>query len=100
MLQTSQRQERNGGDLVSIVELINHTRKQVYVCSTMLFTSELLAKIKNDPPRELVEWSESDMIDYRTLEYGLPRRDARAFLKRYRASISREGWRVEELPEP
>ncbi len=99
MLQTSGKESDRSADLISIVELVNHTRKQVYVCATMLFTSELLADLKAHPPRELASWSESDLIDYRTLEYGVPRRQAKALIRRYRTAAARDGWKTGELPE-
>lgn len=74
---------------VTVFEAVNDRRREIFVGVTTLPMHELIAR----PPETIRHWTEGETA-FRSLEFGLPLDEARAFIERYAQVNAREGWTV------
>ena len=77
---------------VSIFEVINERRKQIFVSSTTLPIFSVAKLLKEKPPAALADWRETDVTTLRSIEFGLSESEAEKFLAQYVRSPLPPGW--------
>lgn len=88
-----QPQPSGAADIVSVYEVVNETQGELYVGTTWrLHSIEDFRDIT--PPKALRHWKGEDKLSFRTIDDGLPRADAPAFVEAYRRSPLVKKWRV------
>lgn len=80
-------------DLVSIYEVLNETRGELFIGTTWRL-KDLLGFQQMTPPAVVRHWKEGDRLRFRTVEYGIPNADARAFIDTYAGSDLVKSWKV------
>jgi len=86
-------QTRNASDLLSVYEVLNETRGELYVGTTWRL-NDLNDFSHMTPPKAVRHWQPGDRLRFRTIEYGLPQADAGDFIERYRTSDLVKAWKV------
>ena len=80
-------------DLVSVYELVNETRKEVYLATiTRVDENEPLPEIAQPPT--VAHWDSNDEVYQRVVAYTMPLKNANGFIKAYATSWQLKGWRV------
>lgn len=77
--------EPGAADLVSIYEVLNETKGELFVGTTWRL-KDLTGFQQMTPPKIVRHWELSDTLVFRTIEYGIPNADAPAFIDAYRRS--------------
>lgn len=75
----------------TIYEASNESRREVYIGTTTLSMSALIASFREAPPRGARGWRPQD-VTFRSLEFGVLPADTPAHVRRHAAT--RKGWRV------
>lgn len=84
---------RGAADLISVFEVLNETRGELYVGATWRL-KDLDDFNRMTPPRAVRHWKAGEALRFRTIEYGLPQADAPVFIERYRTSDLVKSWKV------
>ena len=85
----------SSGDLVSVYELVNETRKEIFSATApRVDQNEQPAELA--PPLAVAHWGSADEVYQRIVEYAMPLRNAQGFMKAYALSWLAKGWRVLE----
>lgn len=77
---------------VTVFEASNESRREVYVGTTTLSMSALIAGFGEKRPAALRHWRPSETVRFRSLEFGMSAAAAAAFIRGY--ASGRSGWRV------
>ena len=80
-------------DIVSIYEVLNETRGELFIGATWRL-KDLLGFQQMTPPAVVRHWELGDRLRFRTVEYGIPNADARAFIETYAKSDLVKAWKV------
>jgi hypothetical protein len=85
--------ETKASDPVTIYEVLNETRGELYVGWTWRLHD--LDDFKSmTKPKAVRHWNSSDTLRFKPLEKGIPRADAAAFITSYRESDLVKAWKV------
>lgn len=78
---------------LTIYEIINEKRREIYVGSTDLPIFQLVREIAGKRPKAIKHWDLSDATSVRSIEFELGPRQAEKFIKDYAESRLPSGWR-------
>lgn len=78
--------------LVTVYEAVNETLREMYVGLSLRLMGEIERRLRLK--KELAHWGEEDRIVVRAIDYSLPYRDARDFVRRYEQARANSGWNV------
>lgn len=88
-----EQQQGGAGDLVSVYEVLNETRGELYIGTTWRL-KDLEDFSRMTPPAATRHWEKGDALRFRTIENGIPNADAPAFVAAYSGSNLVSRWRV------
>lgn len=88
------REKTRPGNLVTVFEASNVTRKEIYAGTTGYLLERLVKDFKTAPPKAAAHWRRDDEIAYHCVEYALPPEDAESFLDGYARTAAILGWKV------
>jgi hypothetical protein len=80
--------------LVTVYEVVNETRGEVYLGLTTLLASQLAAEFLKAPPKVVSRWRPEHRVILRCLVYAVPLKEGRAIINRYWERGSRDKRRV------
>lgn len=87
--------KKSGGRNVTVFEAINRTRKEFFVGTTARKMHEIIAQFSDSLPPEIAHWKTNDKIDYQSIEFNLPAKDAKQFGAACARSLARSSdWKV------
>lgn len=85
------------GDLVTVYELVNDSRRELYIGTTWRL-QELQQLQQITRPRAVSHWGPEEKVRFRVVEYSLPLREAQAFMENYAASQAVQALGYRRLP--
>jgi hypothetical protein len=77
---------------VTVFEAINFIRKERFIGATTLKMNDLISLFRSAAPLEARSWLSNEVVEYRSLEFGLDAAGAAAFIGRYAAT--QKGWKI------
>ena len=83
-----------GHHLVSIIQVANHTLKEMYIDVTDMLFHELIDAHKRNPPNSMRHWRGEHHIEYISLAYSIPLADTAPFIEKCVEGLRSEGWTV------
>lgn len=89
-----------GSTLVTVYEAVNEALREIWVGLSMHLIGEIESRLR--ARKELSHWKPSDRVSVRVVEYSMPMRDARDFVRRYELARANAGWTIisdASLPE-
>lgn len=83
---------------VTVFKIANDSLREFYVGTTSKPMAVLMAAVRRALPRAIRHWKMDHQLHFRSVEFGLQRDAADAFLRNYILTLKRVGWRV--IAEP
>lgn len=77
----------------TVFEVVNEKRREIFVSLTIAPMVEAIAALSRARPAAIKSWQLSDATTFRSIEFGLSEKDARAFIANYAKTGLPEGWR-------
>lgn len=79
---------------MTVYEASNTELKEFYICVSGATLSEIIREQCDRPPTAIAHWKKADGVFYSQVETFRDENAARSFLKEYRATLMRTGWRI------
>ena len=80
---------------LTVFEVINQTRKEFFVGTTILGMHEVIEQHRDAPPSAIAHWQQGDKINYRSIKFDLPVKDAAQFIETHAKRLARtSNWKV------
>ena len=85
-------EEKSG---LTVFKVINQTRKEYFLGTTILSMHEVIEQNRDTPPPGIAHWQQTDKIDYCTIKFNLPVKDASQFIETHaQILIHASDWKV------
>lgn len=79
---------------MTVFEASNTELKEFFLCVSGASLSEVIKEQCDRPPTAIAHWKKADGVFYAQVETFPDEASAIAFLKEYRATLARTGWKV------
>lgn len=89
-----------GKERLTVYEIVNERRREVFVGATDRPIFELAAAFQRKLPAELADWDVKDCTAIRSVEFDLSPEKAQAFIEAYSKSGIPPGWRFMAQKKP
>ena len=80
-------------ELVTVVEGLNETLKERFLAATKLLPERFNKLMADSPPQLISHWKPDHRVDFRFVEYAVPKEQVFDFMMRHIQAQHRPGWR-------
>lgn len=83
-----------GSDLVGVYEVVNETRREIFIAVSADMPNDLERLHTASPPTAIRHWKATDKKRYQAIDYAFPRGKVWDFVKAYAKTAVHKDWTI------